>query len=122
MRRYVNANGRTDADAPITSTITGASRIPATVSTRPSPAASQASTPLVAETITHPAAAMLAEIWSLFWQTYEHGQTKFERFTPAVFDRFAEHDEARWLTLRDAASGAMVAFMLITRRAARQGG
>ena len=41
MRRYVSANGRTDADAPITSTITGARSTPAIVSTIPSPAASQ---------------------------------------------------------------------------------
>ncbi len=61
-----------------------------------------------------PEVAELAEIWGLFWQTYERGGTKFEKFNPKVFDRFAAHPECHWLTLRTA-EGRMVGFMLLTQ-------
>jgi hypothetical protein len=61
-----------------------------------------------------PNSADRADIWRLFWATYEHGTTKFERFNPAVFDRFAEHQDSHWVILRRQDDGTMVAFMLLT--------
>lgn len=76
--------------------------------------ASRASAPLTAGQVRSPAPTELAEIWSLFWQTYEHGATKFERFTPKVFDHFAAHPGSHFVTLRRTDTNAMVAFMLLT--------
>jgi hypothetical protein len=55
----------------------------------------------------------LAEIFGLFLQTYERGKTKFERLDRRFFERIREHDCAQFILQRDAASGELVAFMLV---------
>jgi hypothetical protein len=60
----------------------------------------------------HPTEAVLAEIFELFWKTYEHATTKFERLNKAFFARMAALPQAFFLTLREAATGELVAFML----------
>ena len=60
----------------------------------------------------HPTEAVLAEIFELFWKTYEHATTKFERLNKAFFAHMAALPQAFFLTLREAATGDLVAFML----------
>lgn len=72
----------------------------------------QAVVPTVASVVQHPDAAVLAEVWPLFWQTYEKGRTKFERLTPAFFERAAAEPTSHFVLLRHALDGRLVAFML----------
>ncbi len=60
----------------------------------------------------HPAEAVLSEIFGLFWKTYEHATTKFERLDKAFFTYMAALPQAFFLTLREAATGDLLAFML----------
>jgi hypothetical protein len=69
--------------------------------------------PLVASVVTHPGAAVLAEVFELFQQTYEHGKTKFERLTPEFFTAVAEESPSHFLLLHDARTGRLAAFMLV---------
>ena len=62
-------------------------------------------------TVQHPSAAVIAEIFPLFMQTYAKGATKFERLNEAWFRQVARHDESQFLILREA-GGRAVAFML----------
>ena len=66
--------------------------------------------PTVATVERHPDPATLAEAWALFWQTYLKGRTKFERLTPAFFDRIAAEPTSHFVLLRH--QGRLVAFML----------
>lgn len=59
-----------------------------------------------------PDGAAMDEIFGLFWQTYEKSETKFERLNRAFFDRLATMPPCHFVTLRERASGRMVAFML----------
>lgn len=59
-----------------------------------------------------PEEAFLSEIFGLFWQTYEHATTKFERLDKAFFTRMAALPQAFFLTLREATTGDLLAFML----------
>ena len=61
--------------------------------------------------VQHPSAAVIAEIFSLFMQTYSKGATKFERLGEEWFRQIATHDESHFIMLREA-SGRAVAFML----------
>ena len=67
---------------------------------------------LAAAVVQHPEGSVLDEIFGLFWQTYEHSTTKFERLNRQFFELIGAHPHAYYLTLREAASGDMVAFML----------
>jgi len=69
--------------------------------------------PLIDTVVTRPDATVLAEIFALFWQTYEHGKTKFERLTPEFFAAIAVEPPAHFVLLREPASGRLVAFMLL---------
>jgi len=60
----------------------------------------------------HPEGAVLEEIFGLFQQTYEHATTKFERLDRVFFEHMAVLPQAYFLTLREAATGDMLAFML----------
>ena len=60
----------------------------------------------------HPTETVLAEIFGLFWETYEHATTQFERLNKAFFARMAALPQAFFLTLREAATGELLAFML----------
>ena len=63
--------------------------------------------------ISRPNRSELEELFPLFWQTYLRGKTKFERLTPEFFRAIADCDEATFVVQRDAASGEMLAFMLM---------
>jgi hypothetical protein len=63
--------------------------------------------------VTRPQAPELDEIFALFTQTATRGKTTFERLTPEFFRTIAASDESTFIVLRDAASGRMLAFMLM---------
>ena len=67
----------------------------------------------------HPGAELLAEIFTLFWQTYEKGKTKFERLTPQFFQHIAAEEEAYFVLLRHPQTNRLVAFMLCFRTGSR---
>jgi hypothetical protein len=54
----------------------------------------------------------IEQVYKLFWQTYTKGKTKFEHLGIEFFQEIAKTDVARWVLLRDAKSGELVAFML----------
>ncbi|MHC1712494.1 MAG: peptidogalycan biosysnthesis protein [Solidesulfovibrio sp.] len=62
--------------------------------------------------IQHPEGRVLDEIYGLFWQTYEHATTRFERLGRRFFEQMAALPHAYFLILREAATGDMLAFML----------
>jgi len=64
------------------------------------------------EVIQYPEAAVIDEIYNLFWRTYEKATTKFERLNRVFFDRIAQEPTSHFIVLREAENGAMIAFML----------
>jgi peptidoglycan biosynthesis/recognition FemAB-like protein len=64
------------------------------------------------EVVHSPPAAVLAEVFALFTQTYERATTRFERLGPAFFARVAREPVAHFILLREARSRELVAFML----------
>lgn len=68
--------------------------------------------PVMVEAVHQPDTATLDEIFSLFWQTYEKGDTKFERLNRKFFDLIASQPLAHFVVLREQATGRIVAFML----------
>lgn len=68
---------------------------------------------LKVEVLSSPSATELDEIFALFRQTYDRGKTKFERLDLEFFRQISRHEPARFLVLREAGTGAMVAFMLL---------
>jgi predicted N-acyltransferase len=70
---------------------------------------------LHASVIQYPEDFLLAEIFGLFWQTYQKGKTKFERLTPEFFRLIAREDISHFIMLRIAETGKLVAFMLCFR-------
>jgi hypothetical protein len=62
--------------------------------------------------VQHPEGPVLDAIFALFWQTYEHATTKFERLNRRFFEHMAALPQAYFLILREAATGDMLAFML----------
>ena len=73
---------------------------------------SRAAVELDVEILTGPSAARLDRIYALYWQTYSRAATRFERLTPAFFERIARAPCARFLLLREQGRGEPVAFML----------
>jgi hypothetical protein len=71
-----------------------------------------AEAPLFSEVIQQPSTHALDELYDLFWQTYEKGQTKFERLNRRFFDLASEQPHAHFILLREQASGRLMAFML----------
>jgi Acetyltransferase (GNAT) domain len=67
---------------------------------------------LSVETIQNPDAAMLDDIFGLFWQTYEKSSSKFERLSRKFFQVFAEQQETCFIILREKVTREMIAFML----------
>lgn len=67
---------------------------------------------LDAADVQEPQGPVLDEIFGLFWQTYEHATTRFERLNRRFFELVAGLPQAHFLTLRERASGDMAAFML----------
>ena len=68
--------------------------------------------PLEASIIQNPDDQTLDDIFSLFWQTYEHGKTKFERLNEKFFALIAEQKESWFVLLRDPQQNKLVAMML----------
>jgi len=73
---------------------------------------SESQFPARSEVLQRPEAHVLDEIFALFTQTYERATTRFERLNREFFTRIAGVPCARFVTLREEKSGAMVAFML----------
>jgi hypothetical protein len=63
------------------------------------------------EVLSSPSSQDLDAVFSLFWQTYEKGKTKFERLNRKFFELIAKVDASRFVLLRKP-SGEIVAFML----------
>jgi hypothetical protein len=64
------------------------------------------------EDVQHPDGRIMEEIFDLFQQTYERSATKFERLNRHFFEHLAALPLSHFLTLREARSGDMIAFML----------
>jgi len=60
----------------------------------------------------HPNSDVLLDIFTLFWQTYQKGKTKFERLTPQFFQHIAEEEVSYFVLLRHPERNKLVAFML----------
>ncbi len=71
--------------------------------------------PIDVTVVAEPSDTELGDIFGLFGQTYERGKTKFERLDRAFFDHMRRQPPARFILLRDRATGALVAFMLVFR-------
>lgn len=71
-----------------------------------------AQAPVVVEVAQRPDAATMDEIFALFWQTYEKGDTKFERLNRTFFDLITQYEHAYYVLLRDKNTQKIVAFML----------
>lgn len=71
-----------------------------------------AEAPVDVVVVQQPDSAMMAEIFSLFWQTYEKGSTKFERLNSKFFDLIAAEKHAYFVVLKERESQQVVAFML----------
>jgi hypothetical protein len=70
---------------------------------------------LDASVIQYPEDSCVAEIFDLYWQTYQKGKTKFERLTPEFFRLIAVEDVSYFVMLRIPETGKLVAFMLCYR-------
>ena len=68
--------------------------------------------PVDVEVLQQPDSASLDEIFSLFWQTYEKGTTKFEQLNRKFFDLVAGLRHSHFIVLRERTTGGIVAFML----------
>jgi hypothetical protein len=64
------------------------------------------------EVLQQPSAAIIDEIFALFWQNYERATTQFETLNREFFAQAAAYTGAYFITLREEASGDMLAFML----------
>jgi hypothetical protein len=64
------------------------------------------------EVIQFPNEEVLEETFALFWQTYEHGKTKFERLTKTFFRSIAKEPTSYYVLLRRQDNNRLVAFML----------
>jgi hypothetical protein len=71
-----------------------------------------AAAPLDVGVIQNPTAAELDEIFALFWQTYEKGETKFERLNKTFFRIIGGQPHSSFIVIRERQAGRMVAFML----------
>lgn len=73
---------------------------------------SRAFAPLNVEIVHNPALSVLEEIFPLFWQTYEKGETKFEKLNIDFFKTIAKVPNSWFVLLRDGTDRRLVAFML----------
>ena len=67
---------------------------------------------LQTQILQQPDATSMDELFTLFWLTYEKGDTKFERLNRTFFDLISAHQHAHYLILREPSSQKIVAFML----------
>jgi len=68
--------------------------------------------PVYVEIVSQPNAAIIDEVFSLFWQTYEKGNTKFEQLNRAFFDEISQYENSHYVILRKNESKEMLSFML----------
>ncbi len=68
--------------------------------------------PFNVSVIQNPDPDTLNEIFTLFWATYEHGKTKFERLNKQFFSLISAQKESYYVLLHDPQNGKIVAFML----------
>jgi hypothetical protein len=68
---------------------------------------------LYCEVIVRPEATLVDEIWSLFQNTYQRADLKFERLTQAFWQRITQCDVSRLIVLRDTQTRRPLAFMLV---------
>lgn len=68
--------------------------------------------PVMVEVIQKPSAETMDEIFALFWQTYEKGNTKFERLNRTFFELLSAFEETYYVVLREQTSQKMLSFML----------
>jgi hypothetical protein len=71
-----------------------------------------ASAPVEVQVLQQPEAEMMDEIFSLFCQTYEKGDTKFERLNRQFFDLISSYPHSYYVVLRARDSKKIVSFML----------
>lgn len=62
--------------------------------------------------VSRPSESELEEIFGLFWQTYQHGKTKFETLNIEFFRLIAQAEMSSFVLLRNPESGKLAAFML----------
>ena len=67
---------------------------------------------MVNTTLQHPNIETMDEIFSLFWQTYEKGDTKFERLNRQFFDLISSYEHTYFVVLRELKSKKILSFML----------
>jgi len=65
-----------------------------------------------AQCVQHPDGETIDEIFGLFWQTYEHGKTKFEKLNRRFFELIAQQPVSYFILVRERTTQKMVAFML----------
>jgi hypothetical protein len=65
-----------------------------------------------AQCVQQPDGKTIDEIFGLFWQTYEHGKTKFEKLNRRFFEIIAQQPVAYFILLKESETRKMVAFML----------
>jgi predicted N-acyltransferase len=68
--------------------------------------------PVYVEIVSQPNAAIIDEVFSLFWQTYEKGNTKFEQLNRVFFDEISQYENSHYVILRKNESKEMLSFML----------
>jgi hypothetical protein len=71
-----------------------------------------AEAPIDVEVMKQPNAVIMDEIFALFWQTYEKGDTKFERLNRTFFDLITQFEHAHYVVLRERGTQKIVSFML----------
>jgi len=74
---------------------------------------------LCAEIVQHPDLALVDEIFSLYWQTYQKAKVKFECMTPQFFRLMANEDVSYFILLRHCETASLAAFMLCLRAGSR---
>jgi GNAT acetyltransferase-like protein len=67
---------------------------------------------LSVEIVQRPDAKTLADIFGLFWQSYEKSTSKFERLNPRFFEVVAKNQATLFIILREKVTSEMIAFML----------
>jgi hypothetical protein len=73
---------------------------------------SAAEAPVDVQILQQPDNKIIDEIFSLFWQTYEKGSTKFERLNRKFFNLIANEKHSYFVILRERNDQRVVAFML----------
>ncbi len=71
-----------------------------------------ANAPVEVEVLQQPDIHNTEEIFSLFWQTYEKGDTKFERLNRQFFDLISAQEHSYYVILREQKTKKILAFML----------